>query len=130
MSKKGQIMETKKWKNRNFWEALLHSLEGIKYAFHTERNLKIQLLIAVLVIIVGTILKLTQTQWLILCLNIGMVLFAEMMNTAIEIVLDLYTEKYDEKIKRAKDMASGAVLIIAIISAISGCILFLPKMLN
>ncbi len=123
-------MKTRKWKNKNFWEATLHSLDGIQYAFHTERNFRIQLLIAILAIILGAILRLTLAEWLVICINIGIVFFAEMMNTAIEIVLDLYSQEYNEKIKRAKDMASGAVFIIAIVAAISGCILFLPKIIN
>lgn len=123
-------MKTRKWKNKNFWEATLHSLDGIQYAFHTERNFRIQLLIAILAIILGAILRLTLAEWLVICINIGSVFFAEMMNTAIEIVLDLYSQEYNEKIKRAKDMASGAVFVIAIVAAISGCILFLPKIIN
>ncbi len=123
-------MKTRKWKNKNFWEATLHSLDGIQYAFHTERNFRIQLLIAILAIILGAILRLTLAEWLVICINIGIVFFAEMMNTAIEIVLDLYSQEYNEKIKRAKDMASGAVFVIAIVAAISGCILFLPKIIN
>ena len=123
-------MKTRKWKNKNFWEATLHSLDGIQYAFHTERNFRIKLLIAILAIILGAILRLTLAEWLVICINIGIVFFAEMMNTAIEIVLDLYSQEYNEKIKRAKDMASGAVFVIAIVAAISGCILFLPKIIN
>ena len=123
-------MKTRKWKNKNFWEALLHSLDGIEYAFRTERNFRIQLVIAILAIILGAVLRLTLAEWLIVCINIGIVFLAEMMNTAIEIVLDLYSQEYNEKIKRAKDMASGAVFIIAMVAAISGCILFLPKIIN
>lgn len=120
-------MNTKKWKNKNFGAALKHSLDGIKYIFQTERNLRIQLVCAILAILVGIFLKLTSAEWILLCITIGIVLLAEMMNTAIEMVLDLYSEEYNESIKRAKDIASGAVLLTAILSVIVGCILFLPK---
>lgn len=119
----------KKWKNQNFGQALVHATNGIKYAFKNERNLKIQIVFAVFVIIAAIVLPLSVSEILILGLTIGIVLLAEMMNTAIEIVLDLYTEKYDEKVKIAKDVSSGAVLIIAIMSVIIGCIIFLPKLI-
>ena len=123
-------MKERKWKNKNFWEALIHSLVGVKYAFHNERNLKIQMIFAILAILIGIFLKLTGAEWILLCLTIGMVLFAEFINTAIEIVLDLYSQKYDETIKQAKDVASGAVLLTSIVSIIIGCIMFLPKILD
>lgn len=123
-------MKPKKWKNKNFWEALKHSLSGMKYLLQTEKNLKIQLIIAMLVMIISFLLKLTAIQWLILCLTIGNVLFAEIINTAIEIVLDLYSEKYNEKIKIAKDIASSAVLLTSIIAVIIAGILYIPKILN
>lgn len=120
-------MESKKWKNKNFGVALLHSLNGMKYTFQTETNLKIQLLFAIIAIGAGMIVSLDLVEWLILCLTIGMVISAEIINTAIEMVLDLYSETYNEKIKLAKDISSGAVLVTAIVSIIVGCILFLPK---
>lgn len=123
-------MENKNWKNKNFFEALKNSLNGIKYTFISERNLKIQVVFAIVVIIVGFLLKISLDKWLILCLTIGIVFFAEAVNTAIEKVLDVYSEKYNENIKIAKDVASGAVLITAIMSVIIGCIIFIPEIIN
>ncbi len=120
-------MEKRKWKNKNLGEAFIHSLQGIKYAFCNERNLIIQVLLAIFAILIGIFLKLTITEWILLSLTIGMVLFAELVNTAIELVLDLYSQKYDETIKRAKDISSGAVLVTSLVSVIVGCLLFLPK---
>lgn len=123
-------MEKNKWKNKNFLQALKHSVDGIKYAFVNERNLKIQLLIGIAVIIVGIILKLTYVEFGIIILTIGMVIFAELINTAIEIILDLYSQEYNENIKVAKDLASGAVLLTALVSVIIGLIIFMPKIIN
>ena len=123
-------MEKNKWKNKNFLQALKHSVDGIKYAFVNERNLKIQLLIGIAVIIVGISLKLTYVEFGIIILTIGMVIFAELINTAIEIILDLYSQEYNENIKAAKDLASGAVLLTALVSVIIGLIIFMPKIIN
>lgn len=123
-------METKKWKNKNFWEALMNSLHGMKYAIHQERNLKIQGILAIFAIGMGVFLKLSYLEWILLCLTIGMVLFAELMNTAVELLLDLYSQKYDEQIKFAKDVASSAVLLTSVVSIVVGGILFLPKIVD
>lgn len=122
-------MEQKKWKNKNFLQALIHSLDGIKYTLSNEQNLKIQLFFAILVIGLGFLLKINTFEFLILIITIALVLFAEMMNTCIEVCLDIYSEKYNEKIKVAKDVASGAVLILAVMSVIIGFIIFLPKII-
>lgn len=123
-------MKSKKWKNKNLLQALKNAMQGIKYVFHNERNLKIQLVFAILAIAISVFLKLTHLEWTLLCLTIGMVLFAELVNTAIEIVLDLYSEKYNENIKNAKDISSGAVLLTSIMSVAIGGILWIPKILN
>ncbi len=120
----------KKWKNKNFAVALKNSISGVKQVLKTERNLRIQLAFAVVAILMAIVLKLTGIEWAILVLVIGSVLFAEMLNTAIEVMLDLYIPEYNEGVKLAKDIASGAVLVTAIVSVIVGAILFLPKILN
>ena len=123
-------MEAKKWKNKNFLESLKHAMRGIKYGFQKERNLKIQLVCAILAVAVSVFLKLTYLEWILLCLTIGIVLLAEFMNTAIEIVLDLYSEEYNEKIKNAKDISSGAVLLTSLMAVVIGGILWIPKIGN
>ena len=123
-------MDNKKWKNKNFFEALKHSLAGIKYTFKNERNLKIQLIFGILATGFGIYFNLTSIEFAVLFLVIGIVFFAEHINTAIEVMLDLYSQDKNEIIKIAKDISSGAVLITSIMSVIIGCILFLPKILN
>lgn len=123
-------MEREKWKNKNFFTALGHSFDGIKYALKNERNLKIQLIFAILAIILGIFLKLTYIEFAILVIVIGLVLFSEFINTALEVMLDLYSQEYNENIKIVKDISSGAVLLMSALSVIIGVILFLPKILN
>lgn len=121
-------MNQKKWKNRNFVQALKYSICGIGHTLNAERNFKIQIVFAILAVAAGIFFKLTYIEFAVLALTIGFVLFAEMVNTAIEEMLDLYSQEYNEGIKIAKDIASGAVLVAAIVSVVVGCILFLPKM--
>ena len=119
----------KKWKNKNFGVALVNSIKGIWYTIKSELNIKIQLVFTILVIIAGVLFRINQVEWLILILTIFIVLFAEMINTAVETTVDMITEEYNEKAKIAKDVASGAVLLLAIMSVIIGIIIFLPKII-
>ena len=83
----------------------------------------------VLVIISGFILKISITEWTICIVLFGLVITAELINTAIETTVDIVMPEKNEKAKLAKDIAAGAVLVSAIASAIIGIIIFLPKIL-
>ena len=119
-----------KWKNENFFVALKNAFNGIKYVFINERNFRIQLILAIIVIIIAFFLKLKFVQLAILVLTIFLVLFAELINTALEVIVDMYTKEYNEKAKIAKDISSGAVTLIAIMSVIIGLMVFLPTILE
>lgn len=107
-----------------------YAYQGIIAAFKSEQNLKIHLSIALLVIIFGFFLKLSFYEWLIIILSIGLVLMAELFNTALETCVNLVTMKYNEKAKKAKDIAAGSVLIISLFVMVIGLIIFLPKIIN
>ena len=81
----------------------------------------------VLVVIAGVILKISAIEWCICMVLFGLVMALEHVNTAVEAVVDMVTEEYHPLAKVAKDTAAGAVLIAAIMAAIAGCIIFLPK---
>lgn len=123
-------MEENKWKNQSFLNALKNALNGIKYTFKTQRNLKIQIVFAILAIILGLFLKLSITEWIILSLTIFLVLIVELINTAIETTVDMFTMEYNEKAKNAKDASAGAVTLMAIASIVVGMFLFIPKIIN
>lgn len=118
------------WKNPNFIVSLKNALNGIKYAFKIGKNLKIQILFALLAIAMSIFLKISLLEFAVIILTIFFVLFAEMINTVIETVVDMYTQEYNEKAKIAKDIAAGAVTINAICSIIVGAIIFLPQILE
>ncbi len=118
-----------KWKNPNFFQSLKNAINGILYIIKNGKNIKIQLVFAILAIIAGVVLKINSIEFLILILTIFFVLVSEFMNTAIENLSDLYTTEYNEKIKIIKDVGAGAVTLAAMASICVGLIMFLPKIL-
>lgn len=106
-----------------------YAFKGIDDVIEHEPNMKIHVVVAILVVIMAIILKVSIIEWIILVLLIGAVLAAETINTTIENLVDIYTKEYDEKAKIVKDTAAGTVLILAITSAIIGLIIFVPKII-
>ena len=107
-----------------------YAVEGILQAYVGEQNLKIHTVIAILVIIFGFILKISYTEWLVCLVLIGLVLMAEFFNTSIEYLVDLVSPEIHPLAKATKDTASAGVLMMAIISAIIGLIIFIPKLIS
>ncbi|MEK3934159.1 diacylglycerol kinase family protein [Sporosarcina sp. FSL W7-1349] len=114
---------------RNFFKSFSYAWNGIYLGIRSERNFKFHLFAAGAVILAGIRTGLTMMEWFIVSVLIGGMLALELMNTAIEKVVDLVTEEYHQLAKQAKDLAAGAVLIYAIISAIIGLLLFGSKWL-
>lgn len=106
-----------------------YAFEGIKSSLKTERNIKIHFSMMVLVIVAGILLDISTYEWMICIILFGMVIGGELVNTAIEEVTDLVTTEINPKAKLAKDIAAGAVLIMAITSSIIGLIIFIPKII-
>lgn len=117
--------DKEKIKNSNFIDACNNAVNGLIYATTTQSNIKKQLVIAVCVLVLSLFYKLETTQFLCLTFAVFLVIFAEMVNTAIETVVDLYTDKYHPKAKIAKDVAAGSVLLMAINSVIVAYFIFL-----
>lgn len=105
-----------------------YAFEGIGTCIRSERNMKIHCTAAVLVVIFGIWLKISVTEWCICLVLFGLVMGLEMVNTAVESVVDLVTRERRPLAKKAKDTAAGAVLIAAIMAAVVGCMIFLPKL--
>ena len=103
---------------------------GIITSFKTERNMKIHVFVMILVIIAGIVFKVSLLDWIILVIMFGLVISAELFNTAIETIVDMITMEKNEKAKIAKDVAAGAVLVLAFASVIVGLIIFIPKIFN
>lgn len=116
-----------KMKNGNFLDACKNALDGIIYAITTQSNIKKQLVIAVIVMLVSLFFDLNKAEFLCLMFTVVLIIVAEMINTAIETVVDLYTDLYHPKAKIAKDVAAGGVVITAINAIIVAYFLFFEK---
>ena len=111
-------------------ESFGYAFEGIWTGIRKERNMKIHCLAIICVTLAGTLLHITATEWCICLLLFALVAALELVNTAVEAVVDLVTEEKKPLAKIAKDTAAGAVLFAAIVSVIIGCIIFLPYLLE
>ena len=119
-----------KLQNEKHKNPFYYAIKGWGHALKTELNLKFDVLVAILTIVLGIVFKISITEWMICITLIGLVLSAELMNTAIETVVDMFTREKNELAGKAKDISAGAVLILAIASAIVGGIIFIPKIIE
>jgi undecaprenol kinase len=110
-----------------FLHSFTFAISGIFHAIRNERNMKIHSVVAIIVIILSWIYHLSAIEWMFISFAICGVLALELVNTALERVVDLVTKDIHPLAKQAKDVAAGAVLLYAILSVIIGCIIFLPK---
>lgn len=107
-----------------------YAFEGIGNTIRSERNIKIHLVCTCLVILFGIGLHISLMEWLVCLLLFALVISLELVNTALEAVVDLATRERKPLAKKAKDAAAGAVLWSAIIAAVIGGIIFLPKIIE
>ncbi|WHY90560.1 diacylglycerol kinase family protein [Neobacillus cucumis] len=103
-----------------------YAIEGIRTAIIAERNMRIHLLFSFLVMGGSFFFSITRIEWLFIILAISGMFALELINSAIERVVDLVTEEYHPLAKQAKDLAAGAVFIYAIFSVIIGIVVFFP----
>lgn len=109
-------------------ESFSHAFDGILIGTG-ERNMRIHMGFALLVVIFGLLLQISVTEWCLCFVLFGLIMGLELVNTAVEAVVDLVTEEYHPLAKRAKDAAAGAVLIAAVMAAVTGLIIFIPRLL-
>lgn len=110
-----------------FRVSMKHAIDGIIYAFSVEQNMFLHVVVMLVVVGMGIFFELSQIEWLFCLVMFGLVISTELINTAIEAVVDLVTEKYHVLAKVAKDAAAGAVLIFAVTAATGGLVIFVPK---
>lgn len=115
---------------KRFIKSFSYSCDGLKYAYTHEQSMVIHLLAVLTVIIVGIVVRISVTEWLFCLVLMGLVLATELINTSIEATIDLVCPKIHPLAKIAKDTASAAVFVFSLVAAISGIIIFGPKILN
>ena len=110
-------------------KSFVYAFEGVIYFIKHEAQALIHLIAIVAVIGAGYWFNISLTEWIAVVFAIGIVISAEMLNTAIEKLTDMVSPQINEQAKIVKDLAAGAVLIASLTAFIIGLIIFLPKIL-
>ena len=113
----------------NRLKAFLYAWKGVVIFFTQERSALIHGLAAIVVVLAGFYFDVSATEWLVLILTIALVISMEIMNTAVEEIVDLFHPEQDPKAGKIKDIAAGAVFVTAAAAIVVALIIFLPKIL-
>ncbi len=106
-----------------------YAFQGFSYATKTQLNFRIHLVVTAVALLLGWYLCISSAEWLWIALTVALVLTAELLNTAIEILTDLVSPDWNEKAGHIKDVSAAAVTITAAFAVVVGCIIFLPKLI-
>lgn len=115
---------------RSFFRSFSYAVAGIVTAFRNEQNFRIHVVAAVAVLTLAFLLDISTDEWLWVSLAIVLVMGAEMMNTAVELLADRVSSEQDPLIGHAKDCAAGAVLLTSLFAVVCGSVIFAPKMVT
>jgi diacylglycerol kinase (ATP) len=107
-----------------------NAFTGLVYALSTQKNIQIHLMATLLVIIFSLLLKITTVEFSIILLCIAIVWITEIMNTAIETVVNLCSPNYHDLARISKDLAAAAVLVSAVASAAIGFVILTPHIIS
>ena len=120
-------MKQKKFSLKKQLKSFKYAFNGLKILLREEPNAKIHFFVAVCVLIAGFAFRISAGEWIAVLLCIGLVIALELLNSALENLADFVSSEKHEVIKKVKDLAAGAVLVGAVVSATVGIIVFLPK---
>lgn len=123
-------MDTNKHSFQNRFKSFQYAFEGIATLFKEEPNAKIHLTIAILTIVAGFVFQISNTEWMVTCIFIGLVFALEAINTAIEHIANFISPERNEHIKKIKDLSAAAVLMVSLAAIVVGLIIFIPKILS
>ncbi|ACL74958.1 diacylglycerol kinase family protein [Ruminiclostridium cellulolyticum] len=116
-------------KNRNIIESFNNAVQGIWYTILNERNMKIHLITGAFVILLSLWVQVSKIELTIICLTIAMVICFELINTAVEVVVNIIVDVYHPKAKIIKDVSAGAVFISAVFSIAIGILILADKII-
>jgi diacylglycerol kinase len=122
-----QMSEKKRFSLVARLKSTTHAWRGLGIFFKTTHNSWVHIFFAILAVFLGFILNISAIEWVMIVFSIGLVVVAEILNTAFEIDIDLTSPTYHPYARDTKDVAAGAVLISVAIAGIIGLIIFLPK---
>lgn len=115
-------------KGKSWLDSANHAIEGILYVAKTQRHMRWHFLSAIVILLISLFLRLSKIEFIALTLAIVLVLLSEMVNTAVEVTVDLLEERYHPLAKIAKDIAAGSVLISAFGSLAVGYLILFPHL--
>ncbi len=116
-----------KFKSQGFRNTFKNARKGMRLVLKSERNVRIHLVMAAFVLMLGFLLNFSITKLCILLIAIGMVVSAEMINSALEYSLDaVFHNRYSRLVGMAKDISAGAVMFVTIIAVVIGLLIFIP----
>jgi len=111
-------------------KSFAYAFKGLASALKSERNFKIQLVCALLVVLLGFFFSISPLEWVAVVICIGLVLSAELMNTALEKLLNFLHPALHPKVGEIKDISAAAVLGLATASLVVALIIFIPKLIS
>ncbi len=111
----------------SFRKSLGFAIQGFRIAWKGERNLKVMVGFAVFAIACSCLLRLSASEWALILLGIGVVLGAELMNTAIETIVDLVSPEYHPLAGKAKDVSAAAVWVLSCLVGVMGLVIFASR---
>ena len=120
-------LTTEDYKSTSFLQSFNYAVEGIIYAFRNEVNFRVHMISAILVLAGSLFFDLSKVEMVCLCITVSFVIICELINTAIESVVNLLYKKYDKEAKIAKDVGAGAVLVAAFNSLLVGYLIFFDR---
>lgn len=114
---------------KHFVYSTKYSFEGIIYGYKNEMSLQLHGILSIAAIILGIVFKINLIEWSMLLISLGAILFIELLNTAIEAVVDMITIEFNPLAKIAKDCGSGATYVATIIAIAIAAFIFVPKII-
>lgn len=118
----------KKFQSRSFAKSAMYALNGLRLAFKSERNFRKHIIIAVVILAIATILRVSVVEFCILIFASSQVLVCELFNSVFEYIVDAYYKgRWAKLAKLAKDIAAGAVLFSAVISILIASLIFAQR---
>ncbi len=111
---------------KKLFKSFMYAFRGLIHAFVNEHNFTIEIFCAIIVIVFSLVFTISTLEWFVVIINIGIVLMAELFNTAIENLCNMIHKETHPIIKIVKDVSAGAVVIAALCAFICACIIFIP----
>ncbi len=128
--RKEKFDRDKKYGLRRFKRSFLNSINGLRISYKDEQSLLIHLVMTMIVFVFGLVLQINRYEWIFSIILMGLILCAELLNTAIEAGVDLTTDRIHPLAKRAKDVGSAATFMMSVFAFIGEMIIFIPYIID